>query len=693
MATNELVIKINGDVKDFQSALSKAEKETENLSRTLSKTAKISGLAFAGVTASIGGMVAQAGKMERIHTQFEVLTGNVKDAEKAMSDLQEFSAKTPFQFEDIAKAGQQLLGFGFAADELKDRLQEIGDVAAASNTPINELSLIFGQVSAAGKLTGERLLQLQERAIPIGPALAKTMGVAETSIRDLVSKGKVDFDTFQKAFQSLSQEGGKAFGGMEKQSKTLEGQLSTLKDNFSLVFNEIGKHFLPIVKQATTALIGFLQYVREHPEIAEFAAKVLAVGAALTGIVATVATAGVVFLKLRAGMQAAALAMKGISLSVKGLVGATGIGLLLILATEIYLNWSSIWPRMQAVYQAFVNNITNLTQNLGKILKGAFTFDVEMIKEGVAGAKNAFVEGYEEYGDIVDEKMRAQAEKEIAIETEKHEKVKQVRQSAHERDLEEREERFNELLEQNEEFKELDDEQKALFLEENKEREIANTETEKSARRKVALERFKEQQRSNNLYLKEQIKFGTAYATINKTMRSEEFQGSKRAFGELAQLQQSENSKLKSIGKVAALANNAIKTAEAAMNIYAGFATIPIVGPALGVAGAAAAIAFGAEQAGKIQAAQRGGLMEGGIRGRDSIPVLTEPGELVVPRLNFNDVISAEARRQIDEGEFGEGEGGGTQTMVMIGFDGDEASQVLTAQQIEDTALGINREG
>ncbi len=91
-----------------------------------------------------------------------------------MSDLQQFAATTPFQLPGLANAASQLLSFGFAQEEVIDRLKVLGDIAAGSGSDIKEITLIFGQVAAAGKLTGERLLQLQERAIPIGPAIAET---------------------------------------------------------------------------------------------------------------------------------------------------------------------------------------------------------------------------------------------------------------------------------------------------------------------------------------------------------------------------------------------------------------------------------------------------------------------------------------------------------------------------------------
>lgn len=198
-------------------------------------------------------------QLEDLATQFEVLTGSVAGADRIIRDLQEFTARTPFQFESVAKAARTLLSFGFTADEVKTNLQDLGDVAAASGADLGEVSLIFGQVAAAGKLTGERLLQFQERAIPIGPALAKTLGIAESELRDFVSKGKVSFDEFEKAFQSLNEEGEFAFGGIDKASRTLSGRISTLRDNFVILQQSIGENFGPALKAIVSTLTAFVQ--------------------------------------------------------------------------------------------------------------------------------------------------------------------------------------------------------------------------------------------------------------------------------------------------------------------------------------------------------------------------------------------------------------------------------------------------
>ncbi len=170
-------------------------------------------------------------------------------------------------------------------------------------------------------------------------------------------------------------------------------------------------------------------------------------------------------------------------------------------------------------------------------------------------------------------------------------------------------------------------------------------------------------------------------------MHSKVYQGAKQGFQGLVQLTQSKSAELKAIGKIASIATVIMQTATAAMNIYAGFSVIPFIGHALGIAGAAAAIAFGAEQVGTITAAAHGGLMTGGVPGRDSIHTLTMPGELIVPTKNFEEVVNSVA-----DSRNGGGAGPGQNVHVQIGLTRD-ASRVITAQQIEDEALGLSRVG
>lgn len=205
------------------------------------------------------GIVDGARRFEQLNVRFEVLTGSAETAGAVLRDITEFAATTPFELEGISNAAAQLLSFGTSVGDVRGQLESIGNVAAAVNQPIERLSFIFGQIQAQGRLTAERLNQLQEASIPIGPALAKTLGIAESQLRDFVSNTGVSFEQFQQAFNSLSQEGGPAFNALIKQSTTLEGLISNLKDTFTLLQVEIGNQLLPTLKEFLGAVLTGIQ--------------------------------------------------------------------------------------------------------------------------------------------------------------------------------------------------------------------------------------------------------------------------------------------------------------------------------------------------------------------------------------------------------------------------------------------------
>lgn len=78
----------------------------------------------------------------------------------------------------------------------------------------------------------------------------------------------------------------------------------------------------------------------------------------------------------------------------------------------------------------------------------------------------------------------------------------------------------------------------------------------------------------------------------------------------LASLQSSSNKKMAAVGKTAAIAQATIDTYKSAVSAYSAMAGIPVVGPALAVAAAAAAIAAGLNNVAQISNVQ---LAEGGL--------------------------------------------------------------------------------
>lgn len=185
-------------------------------------------------------LVSMSASLEQTTVQFKTLLGSMENAKNLIADLQKFSASTPFQFEGLANTAKTLLAFGTAQEQIIPTMQVLGDVSAATGNDINELAQIYGKVMSRGQLMTEQLDQFNERGVPLGRALADSMGVAETAIRDMASSGQIGFDDLQKALVAMNSEGGIAFQGMADQSQTMSGLWSTAKDNITLLLTDIG---------------------------------------------------------------------------------------------------------------------------------------------------------------------------------------------------------------------------------------------------------------------------------------------------------------------------------------------------------------------------------------------------------------------------------------------------------------------
>ncbi len=94
---------------------------------------------------------------------------------------------------------------------------------------------------------------------------------------------------------------------------------------------------------------------------------------------------------------------------------------------------------------------------------------------------------------------------------------------------------------------------------------------------------------------------------INQVYRQLDLNSAQFFFGQMAALMLTKSKTLFEIGKTAAIAETVIQTYRAAQGAYAALAHIPVYGPALGIAAAAAAIASGMARVDAIRNQQLGG--------------------------------------------------------------------------------------
>ena len=168
------------------------------------------------------------------------MLGSADEAQKMLRNVSKFAANTPFELPELIDTTKRLLAYNIAAEDIIPTLTSLGNITAGiGREKMPQLILAYGQVRATTRLTGAELRQFSEAGVPLIGQLAQQFGVAESRILEMVSAGEIGFPAVEQAFQAMSGEGGKFFNLMERQSKTYDGVVSNLRDNFGMMGREI----------------------------------------------------------------------------------------------------------------------------------------------------------------------------------------------------------------------------------------------------------------------------------------------------------------------------------------------------------------------------------------------------------------------------------------------------------------------
>ena len=200
-----------------------------------------------------------AGQYEATTKTFETMLGSAAKATAMLRDLNKFSLRTPFAPGTVNEAAKVLLNFGIQANKILPTLQRLGDVSGGNQQRFQQLSLVFGQIASTGRLMGQDLLQLINAGFNPLQVISEKTGKSVAKLKDEMSKGLISFEMVEQAFIDATSEGGKFFGLMEKQADTLPGKLSTLEGAVTDLKREFGEALLPAVKPLVDLLIEMTQ--------------------------------------------------------------------------------------------------------------------------------------------------------------------------------------------------------------------------------------------------------------------------------------------------------------------------------------------------------------------------------------------------------------------------------------------------
>lgn len=229
-------------------------------SSTFSRIAHLATVASLAGGAAIAGLGAfglkSAADMQQVEIAFEGILGSGEKAKAFLDQLRDFAAKTPFEFPELAAAARQLLGVGFDAKQVIPIMTDLGNVAATlglSGDAINGVVRALGQIKGKGKTSAEELQQISE-AFPgfsAVAAIAASRGETVAQVFDDLQAGSISADEGIAAIIQGMHNFNGASGAMERQSKTLLGVLSTLKDTAR---DALVEGIAPILPQLSSAI-------------------------------------------------------------------------------------------------------------------------------------------------------------------------------------------------------------------------------------------------------------------------------------------------------------------------------------------------------------------------------------------------------------------------------------------------------
>lgn len=219
----------------------------------------------------VEGGKTRAQNIEHAKFQLEGLKVAWDDIEK---DISYGVQDTAYGLDAAATVASQLVASNVQlGDSMKTALRGVSGVAAMTSSSYEEIGHIFTTVAGQGRLMGMQLTQLSMKGINAAATLGEALGKSEAEIRDMVSKGQIDFATFAKAMDD-------AYGAHAKDAnKIFTGALSNTRaalarigakfatpayDNLKDALNSL----IPVINGINAGLDPFVEFVSKEMKAA-----------------------------------------------------------------------------------------------------------------------------------------------------------------------------------------------------------------------------------------------------------------------------------------------------------------------------------------------------------------------------------------------------------------------------------------
>jgi len=200
----------------------------------------------AGLTAGIGVGVAGVGlaltkgfdRLVTIDTAKYKLKGLGKSTQEIADIVKTVTQSvtgTPFALDQAFGTATQAIGAGVT--DIKRFMTDVADAAGFAGVGIDRMGLVFNQVQAKGKLTGEEMMQLMEAGLPAKSWIEESWNLTSDQFDKMQQKGEITMEMLQQSIE-------KHAGGMAQGlGNTLQGSI----DQMQTAIARVGADFLSAI--------------------------------------------------------------------------------------------------------------------------------------------------------------------------------------------------------------------------------------------------------------------------------------------------------------------------------------------------------------------------------------------------------------------------------------------------------------
>ena len=200
----------------------------------------------AGLTAGVGLGVAGVGlaltkgfdRLVTIDTAKYKLKGLGKSTQEIADIVKTVTQSvtgTPFALDQAFGTATQAIGAGVT--DIKRFMTDVADAAGFAGVGIDRMGLVFNQVQAKGKLTGEEMMQLMEAGLPARSWIEESWNLTSEQFDKMQQKGEITMEMLQQSIE-------KHAGGMAQGlGNTLQGSI----DQMQTAIARVGADFLSAI--------------------------------------------------------------------------------------------------------------------------------------------------------------------------------------------------------------------------------------------------------------------------------------------------------------------------------------------------------------------------------------------------------------------------------------------------------------